>query len=67
MANFKPRDDPFVLYEELKEALQKVNPQLSTRVNEEEKQFKHDRDGFGTLEAKAWADKVTVSENFGVH
>lgn len=64
--NFKPRDDPYVLYEELKEVLKKVNPQLLTRVNEEEKEFKHDRDTFGE-EAKKFADKVTASDYLRVN
>ncbi|KAH7696679.1 hypothetical protein AAVH_36249, partial [Aphelenchoides avenae] len=51
--------DPFVLYEDLKDALKKVNPELVTRVNEEEKNFKHDRDSFSD-ETKHFVDKVTV-------
>lgn len=65
-ADFKPRDDPFILYEELKEALKKANPQLVTRLNEEEKTFKHERDRFGE-EARKYVDKVTSPENLRVH
>ncbi|KAH7711654.1 hypothetical protein AAVH_21045 [Aphelenchoides avenae] len=57
---FKPRDDPYVLYEELKEVLKKANPQLLARVNEEEKNFKHDRDTLGD-EAKHFVDKAAVA------